>query len=66
MFHFIEVFHFRVKNFLVKMLKLKLLHHDDKFQGFQKVVGIFSEFASFLKKLQLKKLEVKLSILAEK
>jgi len=58
MFHFSEVFHFRAKNLFVKLLKLQLLHHDDKFQGFQKAIGIFNEFASFLKKIQLKKVEI--------
>ena len=58
MFHFSEVFHFRAKSFLVKLLKLLLLHHDDNFQGFQKTTVIFNEFASFLKKIQLKKVEI--------
>jgi len=52
MFHFIEVFHFRAKNLLVKLMKLQFLHHEGKFQGFQKVVGTFNEFVSFLKKFQ--------------
>ena len=58
MFHFSEVFHFRAKNLFVKLLKLQLLHHDGNFQGFQKVTIIFNEFASLLKKIQLKKVAI--------